>query len=177
MSIDRRASRSSLNSPGHTPIRVLGASRGIGYGGPGPRPDFDPRSLTSEEITQIGHALNERPWSFSGYQAAIVGWDPEPLVDLDDLEADWRADDQPDYNRLVLADDLCKRWELGSGWDTFEPGHRWLPYLGSKKPLVAPIRSTAGVLPGETQHGRVAFLNRYEVLRAAVEMVRQPTLS
>ena len=62
--------------------------RGIGYGGPGELPDFDPRSLTSDEITRIGRALYDLLRGFSGYQAAIVGWDPEPLVDLEDLEAD-----------------------------------------------------------------------------------------
>jgi hypothetical protein len=41
-------------------------------------------------------------------QAAIVGWDSESLVDLDDLETDWRNGDPPDYSGLVLADDLCE---------------------------------------------------------------------
>ena len=105
---------------------------GIGYGGPGPKPDLDPRSLTSDEVTQIGHLLYDLLRSFSGYRAAVVGWDPESLVDVDDLEADWRAGDPPGYNGLVLADDLCDRWKLGPEWSAFEPGYRWLPYSGSK---------------------------------------------
>lgn len=105
---------------------------GIGYGGPGPKPDLDPRSLTSDEITRIGHRLYDLLRNFSGYRAAIVGWDPESLVDVDDLEADWRAGDPPGYNGLVLADDLCDRWKLGPEWSAFEPGYRWLPYSGSK---------------------------------------------
>jgi hypothetical protein len=106
--------------------------RGIGYGGPGPKPDLDPRSLTGDEITRIGHALYDLLRGFTGYRAAIVGWDPESLVDLDDLEADWCNGDPPRYNGLVLADDLCKRWRLGPEWSAFEPGYRWLPYSGSR---------------------------------------------
>ena len=70
--------------------------------------------------------------SFSGYRAAIVGWDPESLVDLNDLEADWRNGDPPAYDGLVLADDLCATWELGQEWVAFQDGYRWLPYSGSK---------------------------------------------
>jgi hypothetical protein len=114
--------------------------RGIGYGGPGPRPDLDPHSLTADEITRIGHALYDLLRGFSGYRAAIVGWDPESLVDLEDLETDWRTGDPPGYNGLVLADDLCERWRLGPEWRVFEPGYRWLPYSGSRIPGSPPHR-------------------------------------
>jgi hypothetical protein len=105
---------------------------GMGYGAPGPRPDIDPRSLTREEITQVGRSLYDLLGDFSGYRAAVVGWDPESLVDVEDLEADWQNGDLPDYNGLVLADDLCDRWGLGPEWVAFQPGYRWLPYSGSK---------------------------------------------
>jgi hypothetical protein len=106
--------------------------RGIGYCGPGPKPDFDPRSLTSDEITRIGHTLYDLLRGFSGYRAAVVGWDPESQVDLEDFEADWRNGDPPRYDGLVLADDLCERWRLGPEWIVFSPGYRWLPYSGSR---------------------------------------------
>lgn len=106
--------------------------RGIGSGAAGPKPDIDPRSLTSEEITQVGHALYDLLGSFSGYRAAVVGWDPESLVDVGDLEADWRNGEPPEYDGLVLAEDLCERWGLGREWVTFSDGYRWLPYSGSK---------------------------------------------
>lgn len=97
-------------------------------------PDVDLRSLTSDEITRIGHALYNLVRSFFGYRAAIVGWDPEALVDVEDLEADWRNGDPPGWNGLVLADDLFERWQLGPEWSAFEPGYRWLPYSGSRNP-------------------------------------------
>jgi hypothetical protein len=111
--------------------------RGIGHSGPGPRPDFDPSSLTDEEITRIGHALYDLLRGFSGYRAAIVGWDPESLVHLKEIETDCRAGDLPDYyNGLVLADDLCHKWRLGPEWSAFEPGYRWLPYSGSRNRIL-----------------------------------------
>lgn len=106
--------------------------RGIGSGGPGPMPDLDPRSLTGDEVTRIGHALYDLLRGFSGYRAAVVGWDPESLVDLEDLESDYRNGDPPGYDGLVLADDLCERWRLASEWIAFAPGYRWLPYSGSR---------------------------------------------
>jgi hypothetical protein len=120
-----------LSSP-NTYIEFSVHPRGLGYGGPGPMPDLDPRSLTDEEITQVGRALYDLLQGFSGYRAAIVGWDPESLVDLHDLETDWRNGDAPDYDGLVLANDLCERWELGDEWVAFAHGHRWLPYRGSR---------------------------------------------
>lgn len=88
--------------------------------------------MTSEEITQVGYALYDLLGGFSGYRAAVVGWDPESLVDVEDLEADWRNGDPPGYNGLVLAGDLCERWGLGREWVAFTDGYRWLPYSGSK---------------------------------------------
>jgi hypothetical protein len=98
------------------------------------------RSLTSGEITRIGHALYDLLRGFSGYRAAVVGRDPESQVDPEDLEADWRNGDPPRHDGLVLADDLCERWRHGQKWTVFTPGYRWLPYSGSKNPRVTPRR-------------------------------------
>ena len=54
--------------------------RGIGYGGPGPRLPFDVRTLTDEELIEVGRQLYDLLRGFDGYQAAMVGWNPEPLV-------------------------------------------------------------------------------------------------
>jgi len=47
------------------------------------------------------------------------------------LENEWRAGEL-DYNGLVLAEDLCQHWRSSAEWAAFRPGHRWLPYSGSK---------------------------------------------
>jgi hypothetical protein len=137
--VDVRSASLPLSDPG---VTRLGAPdtyfelsvyvRGMGYGAPGPRPTLDPGSLTREEITQVGRALYDLLSSFTNYQAAIVGWNPESLVDIADLEADWRNGDPPGYDGLVLADYLCERWGLGPEWVAFADGYRWLPYSGSK---------------------------------------------
>jgi len=56
--------------------------RGIGYGGPGPRAPFQTRDLSHDEISTIGAELYELLRRFRGYDAALVGWDPESLVDV-----------------------------------------------------------------------------------------------
>lgn len=118
--------------PPNTFIEFSVHPRGLGYGGPGPVPDLDPVSLTDEELTQAGRALYDLLRGFSGYRAAIVSWDPESLVDVEDLESDWRNGDAPEYDGLVLANDLCERWQLGPEWVAFGDRHRWLPYRGSR---------------------------------------------
>jgi hypothetical protein len=72
------------------------------------KPAFDPRSLTSDEITRIGHSLYDLLRAFSGYRAAIVGWNPESLVDLEDLETDWRNGD-PQATTAWCSQTTCAR--------------------------------------------------------------------
>ena len=51
-------------------------------------------ALTDQrQITGIGRSLYDLLRAFSGYRAAIVRWNPESLVDLEDLEFDWRNGD------------------------------------------------------------------------------------
>ena len=106
-------------------------ARGLGTDRPASALDFDPRSLTNEEMTQVGHGLYDLLRNFSGYRAALVGCDSESLVDMTELESEWRAGEL-DYDGLVLAEDLCERWRLGPAWVAFNPGFRWLPYSGAK---------------------------------------------
>lgn len=54
------------------------------------------RRRAGEEITQVGHAPYDLLQGFSGYRAAIVGWSPESLVDLHDLETDGATATRPD---------------------------------------------------------------------------------
>jgi hypothetical protein len=104
---------------------------GMGVRASGPKPDIDPRSLTTEEITHVGHALYDLLGTFTGYRAAAVGWNRKSLVDIDDLETHWQNGEPPTEKGLVLADDLCDRWGLGRQWVNFSTGYRWEPYAGS----------------------------------------------
>jgi hypothetical protein len=104
--------------------------RGIGYAGPGPLPPFKARDLTDEEVTSVGERLYELLRRFSGYNAAMVGWDPECKVDVGELEVDWVRDGSiGQLHGLVLSEALVSRWRL-EGFSAFEPGCMWLPYRG-----------------------------------------------
>jgi hypothetical protein len=75
---------------------------GLGTGVQDVRRDFDPRSRTTVDITRAGQALYSLLRQLSGYRAAIVGWDPESLIDVNDLEADSANGDPPEYDGVVL---------------------------------------------------------------------------
>jgi hypothetical protein len=95
-----------LGSPDYIEFTVVPS--GIGWGPHLKPPAFDPRSLTSDEITQIGHTLYALLRAFTGYRAAIVGWNPESLVDLEDLETDWRNGD-PQATTAWCSQTTCAR--------------------------------------------------------------------
>jgi hypothetical protein len=105
--------------------------RGLSYGGPGPSPPFRARDLTDDEVTSVGERLYELLRCFQGYNAAMVGWDPEYKVDLSELEIDWVSDGSiARLHGLVLSEALVVRWRL-EGFTAFEPGYMWLPYRGT----------------------------------------------
>ena len=122
---------SRLTATAHPYIEFSVYPAGIGWGAPGPAP-VDIRSLTDDDIAQVGHDLYGVLRGLRGYRAAAVGWDPESIVDVDDLEADCRAGDPPVYDGLVLADDVRSRLGLVEGWERFTEGYSWLPYRGSR---------------------------------------------
>lgn len=84
--------------------------RGISYGGPGPYPPFEARDLGNDELAAVGQQLYDRLRRFDGYKAAIVGWDPESLIDVGELEADYLPDGTiSQLEGLVLSDTLIER--------------------------------------------------------------------
>jgi len=67
-----------------------------------------------------------------GYDVALVGWDPDWLVDVRELEVDYVGDGSIfDFNGLVLANHLVAQWNVGTAFVTFGPEHQWLPYQGA----------------------------------------------
>ncbi|MCB5164404.1 hypothetical protein LG634_06090 [Streptomyces bambusae] len=107
-------------------LSVLPAAVGYGVAMDGSLPRFE---LTEAELAELGGGLYGLLARFEGYLAAMVGWDPEPLLDVDDLAADW-AGELADgaLPGLVLAEHLRTRLPLGPEWVPFRPGHVWLPY-------------------------------------------------
>lgn len=116
--------------------------RGIGVASPGPYPPFKAQDLGDDEVGAIGDQLYDRLRQFHGYEAAVVGWDPENLVDPGELEVEWVPDGGISrLNGLVLADRLIESWRP-SGFVPFEPGYSWVRYRGTPNILSPRKRST-----------------------------------
>lgn len=102
--------------------------RGIGYGGSAPLAPFATDDLTRDDFSSIGNQLYDLLRRFTGFQVAIVGWDPEEVVNICNLESE-RLPDESIYelDGLVLADHLVERWKL-QRFVPFSQGMSWLPY-------------------------------------------------
>lgn len=113
-------------------VAILPVAVGHGVVADGSLPRFD---LTEAELQQLGLGLYGLLARFEGFVTAMVGWDPECFLDVDDLNADW-SEELADgtLTGLVLADHLRGRLSLGPAWVPFRPGYSWLPY-GQQSPL------------------------------------------
>lgn len=115
----------------HIELSILPVAVGYGVVSDGTLPAF---RLTAAELTELGHQLYTLLAQFDGYVAAKVGWDPEGLVDPDELKADWTPDELSDggFHGLVLSEELHAELGLGDSYVTFRPGYRWIPCRGEK---------------------------------------------
>ncbi|PSJ30612.1 hypothetical protein B7P34_00975 [Streptosporangium nondiastaticum] len=99
-------------------------------------------ALTSVEFTQLGRGLYDLLTQFDGYQAAKVGWDPESLVDVDCLRAEW-ADElaRGALDGLVLSERLRDSLGAVSLSTSFAPGFVWIPWRGARPSALTADRS------------------------------------
>jgi hypothetical protein len=145
--VEVRGVQLPVTPPFVTPLETSGYlefsvhPRGIGAGGPGPYPPFNPRDLGDDEIGAVGDQLYHCLRRFHRYEAAVVGWDPESMVDPAELEAEVPDGRISRLNGLVLADGLIDSWRP-SGFVPFEPGYSWVPYRGTPNILSDRKRST-----------------------------------
>ncbi|MEU3982685.1 hypothetical protein AB0F77_21750 [Streptomyces sp. NPDC026672] len=114
----------------HIELSVIPVAVGFGVAVDGSLPRF---RLTATELTELAHQLYGLLARFQGYVAAKVGWDPEGILDLDDLRSDW-ADELRDgtLHGLVLSEQLHTELGLGADYVEFRPGYRWIPYRGEE---------------------------------------------
>jgi hypothetical protein len=110
-------------------LRPVGVSRGGGLDGAMPR-----LRLSPSELSELGTELYRLLATFSGYQAAIVGWDLESLVETHVIKSDL-ADDvaRGIVNGLVLCQALYDEVAPGGDWVEFQPGYVWIPYRGEER--------------------------------------------
>jgi hypothetical protein len=121
-----------LNTTGsHIELAVLPVSVSWGTPMDGTIPQT---RLSAAELTELGQRLYGLLAKFSGYVAAIVGWDPEGLVDFTEFTSDctdYLADGSIDG--LVLSETLHAKLGLGENYVEFQPGYRWIPYRGASR--------------------------------------------
>lgn len=93
------------------------------------------RPLSHAELTSVGQQLYALLRKFTDYQAAIVGWNAEWVVEFaGDYFPHPRSgpDELASIEGLVLATDLYDRWGAWETWQPFTDGYRWLPYEGDR---------------------------------------------
>lgn len=88
-------------------------------------------ALDAAGLSALGHRLYDLLRRMDGYQAAMVGWDPECLVDLDELRLEY-PDELADasLHGLVLSADARRTLPAATGLVPFGPAHEWVPYQG-----------------------------------------------
>ena len=93
--------------------------------------EINASDLTHGEITTIGLHLYDLLRRFDGYVAAVVGWDPEEVVDLRILRSRIDESGLDRLKGLVLASALVLDWGHESQFSEFAAGYGWVPYGAS----------------------------------------------
>jgi len=63
-----------------------------------------------------------------GYLAAMVGWDPEGVVDLAELRADWSEElSRGELPGMVLSTEARRTLAPSTRFEPFADGFEWLP--------------------------------------------------
>ncbi|WP_416972678.1 hypothetical protein [Streptomyces sp. 4F14] len=107
-------------------LRVLPIAVGHGVSTDGSLPRFD---LTGAQLKELAHGLYNLLARFEGYRTAMVDWDPESFLDVDDLAELWSEDlSEGTLPGLVIAEHFRTRLPLGPAWVPFSPGYLWLPH-------------------------------------------------
>ncbi len=80
-------------------------------------------------MEELGQGLYDLLRHFDGYLVAMVGWEVQYHIDIDDLAAEWSKELlDGSLTGLVLDDHLRDRLTLGPAWVPFQPSYSWIPY-------------------------------------------------
>jgi hypothetical protein len=121
-------------------IRVMRGDDGLGYQevsvaaiGPGwvtTRTAWRSLQLTEDELTQLALGLYEALRRCDGYRAAVVGWDPDNLVDLGELAECWTEELSAGGSLpgLVLSQETITALGVTAEMERFSPGFFSMPY-------------------------------------------------
>jgi hypothetical protein len=89
--------------------------------------------LDAAGLSTLGVGLYDLLGRIDGYQAAVVGWDPEARVDLDELRLEC-ADELADgsLHGLVLSPQARRTLPHSAGFVPFGRGFEWIAYEGER---------------------------------------------
>jgi hypothetical protein len=112
-----------LLSGGELSVIPVGVSHGMPMDRDLPRTELD-------DLTALAHGLYDVLRTMRGYEAAMVGWDPEGFVDLAELRSDWSEElAAGDLPGLVLSEAVRRTLAPNTTFEPFAPGFEWLPYV------------------------------------------------
>ena len=89
--------------------------------------------LNDSQLSRIGKHLYDLLRGAPNYQLAMVGWDVDFLLDVDELKSNWASEiSDGSFDGLVVNKALLNRFPASEYFTDFDDEHVWLPYTGSE---------------------------------------------
>ncbi|MCR9119028.1 MAG: hypothetical protein NXI22_19020 [bacterium] len=89
--------------------------------------------LTDSQLSSLGEHLYDLLRGAPGYQLAMVGWDVDFLLDVDELNADWASEiGDGSFHGLVASKSLLQHLPTSECFVDFDDEHMWIRYTGSE---------------------------------------------
>lgn len=89
--------------------------------------------LTDKQLSDLGVHLYDLLRGAPGYQLAMVGWDVDFLLDVDELNEDWASEiGDGSFGGLVANKSLLHQLPKSEYFVDFDDEHVWIPYTGSE---------------------------------------------
>lgn len=89
--------------------------------------------LTDAQLSYLGSSLYDVLRGAPGYCLAMVGWDVDFLLDVDELAIEWASDIRDgSLAGLVVLKSMIPGLPKSAYFVDFDGEHVWIPYRGSK---------------------------------------------
>ncbi len=86
-------------------------------------------SLGKEEFVELGLKLYDRVRGVPHYQLAMVGWDVDNWLSLEELKADWTKEiSEGSLKGLVVSKTVLPELPTSEHFAPFDNDHDWIPY-------------------------------------------------
>jgi hypothetical protein len=89
--------------------------------------------LSDDQLSRLGASLYALLRGAPRYQLAMVGWDVDFLLDVNELNAEWASEIRDGtLSGLVVCKSLLPVTPSSPHFIDFDDDHVWIPYAGSK---------------------------------------------